>query len=312
MKRRDFLAASTAAVSTTVLGHAAADSVAADNVAADSAAAPTFSLRYAPHFGMFQQSAGDDLLDQLRFAADQGFRAWEDNPMIDRDVDTQRRIANEMERLEIRMGVISALKGVWKAVNFAGDDKDARQQVLDRLKQVVEVAKRVNATYLTVVCGLLDPKLPTDYQSVNCIELLKRCCDVVTPHGLVMVLEPLNRKTNHPGVLLAESPHAYLLCKAVNQPSCKILFDIYHQQITEGNLIPNIDRCWDEIGYMQCADNPGRKEPGTGEINYAHVFAHLKKKGYDGIIGMEHRNAENTVAGEQAMIDAYRKLDPKP
>ncbi|MGB7345239.1 MAG: TIM barrel protein, partial [Pirellulaceae bacterium] len=249
MKRREFLTASAATVA--LFGSASA---------VDPQAAP-FSLRYAPHFGMFEQSAGEDLLAQLRFAADHGFRAWEDNPMFDRDVETQIQIAQEMDRLEIQMGVISALKGVWKNVNFAGEDKALREEVLERMKAVVEIAKRVNATYLTVVCGLLDPKLPIDYQSANCIDLLKRCCDIVEPHGLVMVLEPLNRKTNHPGVFLAESPHAYLICKAVNRPSCKILFDIYHQQITEGNLIPNIDRCWDEIAYMQCADNPGRTEP---------------------------------------------------
>jgi hydroxypyruvate isomerase len=178
------------------------------------------------------------------------------------------------------------------------------------MKEVVEVAKRVNAKLLTVVCGLTDPKLSIGYQSANCIDLLNRCCDIIEPHGLAMVLEPLNTKKNHPGVFLTQSPHAFLLCKAVNRPSCKILFDIYHQQITEGNLIPNIDRCWDEIGYFQCADNPGRKEPGTGEINYANVFKHLYSRGYRGIIGMEHSNASKTVEGEQAVIDAYRKVDP--
>ena len=271
-----------------------------------------FALNYAPHFGMFEHSAGEDLLDQLRFAADQGFHAWEDNPMVDRDVTSQVAIAKEMKRLGIEMGVISALKGLWKNVSFAGDDKAAREAVIDRMRSVVEVAKRVDAKFLTVVCGLQDPKLPADYQSVNCIDLLNQCCDIVEPHGLVMVLEPLNRKTNHPGVLLAESPHAYLICRAVNRPSCKMLFDIYHQQITEGNLIANMDRCWDQIAYLQCADNPGRKEPGTGEINYAHVFRYLKDKGYEGIIGMEHRNAVRSVDGEKAMIEAYRRLDPQP
>ncbi|QDT09715.1 hydroxypyruvate isomerase family protein [Planctomycetes bacterium K23_9] len=299
MKRREFIVSNGVAASVAVLGTASAQP-----------AADAFTLRYAPHFAMFEKSAGDDLLDQLRFAASHGFRAWEDNPMMDRDVAVQTEIAREMERLKIEMGVISALKGMWKQVNFAGDDQDLRDEVLSRMKSVVEVAKRVNATYLTVVCGLLDPKLPIGYQTANCIDLLKRCCDIVQPHGMVMVLEPLNRKRNHPGVFLSESPHGYLICKAVNRSSCKLLFDIYHQQITEGNLIPNLDRCWDEIAYIQCADNPGRKEPGTGEINYANVFQHLAGKGYDGIIGMEHSNASKTIAGEQAVIDAYHLVDP--
>jgi hydroxypyruvate isomerase len=271
---------------------------------------PRFAMALAPHFGMFAQSAGEDLIDQLRFAADQGFYAWEDNPMKDRSVEEQTRIANEMERLEIRMGVISALRGVWKSVSFAGDDKPARDAIVEAMRRIVDVARRVNTKYLTVVLGMEDPKLPRDYQTANSIELLKRCCDVVEPHGLVMVLEPLNRKKNHPGVFLHESPHAYQICKAVGRPSCKILFDIYHQQITEGNLIPNIDRCWDEIAYFQCADNPGRKEPGTGEVHYKNVFSHIAGRGYDGLMGMEHGNSINGIEGEKAVIEAYREVDP--
>lgn len=308
MDRRHFLITSTAAT----MGAEAIRGgiVSGDARAAEDTAGP-FTLDYAPHFGMFAASAGPDLLDQLRFAADQGFRSWEDNPMKDRPVEEQNAIAKEMERLQMRMGVVSALRGVWKAVNFAGDDQAARDAILAGIRSIVEVAKRVRATYLTVVPGLVDPKLPDEYQLANCIELLKRCCDIVEPHGLVMVLEPLNTKTNHPGVLLSGSPQAYLLCKAVGRDSCKILFDIYHQQITEGNLIPNIDRCWDEIAYFQCGDNPGRREPGTGEIHYGNVFAHLADRGYSGIVGMEHKNAGKGVDGERALIDAYRKVDPQ-
>ena len=89
-----------------------------------------------------------------------------------------------------------------------------------------------------------------------------------------MVLEPLNFR-DHPGLFLKESPQAYEICKAVNSPSCKILFDIYHQQIQEGNLIPNIESCWDEIEYFQIGDNPGRMEPTTGEINYSNLVLML-------------------------------------
>jgi hydroxypyruvate isomerase len=123
-----------------------------------------------------------------------------------------------------------------------------------------------------------------------------------------MVLEPLNFR-DHPGLFLTESPQAYEICKAVDSPSCKILFDIYHQQIQEGNLIPNIDASWDEIAYFQVGDNPGRKEPTTGEINYRNVFKHIYDKGFKGIVGMEHGNSRPGVDGEQAVIDAYLKSD---
>ena len=123
-----------------------------------------------------------------------------------------------------------------------------------------------------------------------------------------MVLEPLNFR-NHPGMFLAESPHAYLVCKAVNSPSCKILFDIYHQQITEGNLIPNIEQCWDEIGYFQIGDNPGRKEPTSGEINYKNIFKYIHERKFEGILGMEHGNAQAGKEGEMALIKAYQSVD---
>jgi hydroxypyruvate isomerase len=124
-----------------------------------------------------------------------------------------------------------------------------------------------------------------------------------------MVLEPLNFR-DHPGQFLSESPQAYEICKAVNSPACKILFDIYHQQIQEGNLIPNIETCWDEIAYFQIGDNPGRKEPGTGEINYTNVFRFIQKKGYSGILGMEHGNSIAGKEGELAVLNAYRTVDP--
>jgi hydroxypyruvate isomerase len=156
----------------------------------------------------------------------------------------------------------------------------------------------------------VNPKLDHEYQTAQAIDLLKRCCDVVEPHGLVLVMEPLNRWTNHPGKFLWKSSQANALCKAVARPSCKILFDIYHVQVSEGNLIANIDRCWDETAYLQLGDNPGRNEPGTGEINYAHVLGHLHQRGYTGILGMEHGNSQKGRAGELAVIEAYRAVDP--
>jgi hydroxypyruvate isomerase len=102
---------------------------------------------------------------------------------------------------------------------------------------------------------------------------------------------------------------AYQICKAVDSPSCKILDDLYHQQITEGNLIPNIDAAWDEIAYFQIGDNPGRDEPTTGEINFANVFAHIRDNGFDGILGMEHGNSRPGREGELAVIAAYRSVD---
>ncbi len=162
---------------------------------------------------------------------------------------------------------------------------------------------------MTIVLGDRHHRLEPDFQTANVVETLKQASEVLEPHGLVMVLEPLNPWVNHPDKFLAKIPHAYLICKAVASPACKILFDMYHQQITEGNIINNIDHSWDEIGYFQIGDVPGRKEPTTGEMNYLNIFKHIHDKGWDGILGMEHGNFHPGKEGEASLIEAYRKVD---
>jgi hydroxypyruvate isomerase len=275
------------------------------------AAGRAFRLKYAPHFGMFEAHAGKDLLDQLRFGADQGFTAWEDNGMADRPVAEQERIAREMARLGMTMGVFVAMAD-FQNVTFAATRPDVREAILAKAKAAVEVARRVNARWTTVVPGRYDVGLEWDYQTANVIENLKRMCAVLEPAGLVAVLESLNPWKDHPGLFLTRIPQAFQICRAVASPSCKILFDMYHQQITEGNIIPNVDRAWDEVAYFQIGDNPGRNEPGTGEMNYRNIFGHIHAKGYAGILGMEHGKKGAGREGEAALLAAYRAADSYP
>ena len=209
----------------------------------------TFNLNYAPHLGMFKNSVGDDPIDQINYMADLGFRAFEDNGMRSRSVALQNKISKTLENRGMKMGVFVAHKIYWDKPNLSSGDDDYRNEFLNFIKKSVEVAKRVNAKWMTVVPGHLDLRKDISYQTSNVVETLKRASDILEPHGLVMVLEPLNFR-DHPGLFLTESPQAFQICKAVNSPSCKILFDIYHQQIQEGNLIPNIEDTWDEIAYF--------------------------------------------------------------
>lgn len=268
----------------------------------------TFHLKYAPHFGMFRNSAGEDLLDQLQFISDVGFRALEDNDMKKRDVSTQEKIARKMAALSLEMGVFVAHTIYWTEPNLTSGDPGKLEEFLKEIRESVEVAKRVNARWMTVVPGYVDLRLNKGYQTSNVVEALKRASSILEPHGLVMVLEALNF-FNHPGLFLKDIPQAYQICRAVGSPSCKILDDLYHMQIQEGNLIPNMDKAWEEIAYFQVGDNPGRKEPTTGEINYLNVFRHIHEKEYTGIVGMEHGNSMEGKAGEQAVIEAYAEVD---
>ena len=267
-----------------------------------------FRLGYAPHFGMFKNHAGEELTDQLKFMADEGFWAMEDNGMMDRPVDLQEKLAAEMARLDIIMGVFVAYAEFGSAT-FVKKPGAVKNNLIKRMEKALAVAKRVNAKWCTVVPGAYDTGVEWDYQTANVIDNLKYCAEVLEPDNITMVLEPLNAWRDHPGLFLTKIPQAYQICKAVDSPSCKILDDLYHQQITEGNLIPNIDHAWSEIAYFQVGDNPGRKEPTTGEINYRNVFKYIHAKGFGGIIGMEHGNSAEGKAGERAVIDAYRYCD---
>lgn len=267
-----------------------------------------YNLKYAPHLGMFQEHAGKNPLDQLHFMADQGFTAFEDNGMRQRPVELQEKMAKVMKDRGLSMGVFVAHTIYWNEPNLASGDPKKREEFLAEIETAIPVAKRVNAKWMTVVPGHVDLRLNMAYQTANVVETLKQASAILEPHGLVMVLEPLNFR-NHPGLFLSESPQAYAICKAVDSPSCKILFDIYHQQIQEGNLLPNIEKCWDEIGYFQIGDNPGRNEPTTGEINYKNIFKYIYNKGFTGILGMEHGNSKAGKEGELAVIQAYQKVD---
>ncbi|HEX6314513.1 MAG TPA: TIM barrel protein [Gemmatimonadaceae bacterium] len=268
-----------------------------------------FRLAYAPHFGMFRQHAPGGFEAELEFMAAEGFTALEDNGLKGRSVADQELIGRTLERLSMRMGVFVAHTISWNEPHLATGDVAMRDAFVQQVRESIDVAKRVNAKWMTVVPGHVDRRLDMSFQTANVVEALKRAAAVLEPHALVIVIEPLNTLRDHPGQFLTGIPQAYQICRAVGSPSCKILFDIYHQQITEGNLIPNMNLAWDEVAYIQVGDNPGRREPGTGEINYRNVFRHIHSKGFQGIVGMEHGNSRPGRDGERAVIDAYVAVD---
>lgn len=301
MKRRNFIQKT--ALTTGAISFGGALAYGADK---HSNVAHKFNLKYAPHFGMFKNSAGDDPIAQLNFMAEQGFTAFEDNGMMGRDISVQTAIGETLAKHNMTMGVFVVEKGGNMANTLAAGKSEYIDIFLDGCRRAVEVAKRVNAKWMTVVPGGFERNLPIGIQNANVIEALRRGADILEPHGLVMVLEPLS---DSPDLYLRTSAQTYLICKGVDSPSCKILYDIYHMQKNEGNLIHNMDLTWDEIAYIQIGDNPGRKEPTTGEINYKNIFKHLYDKGYKGVLGMEHGNSKSGKEGEIAVIDAYKKVD---
>jgi hydroxypyruvate isomerase len=281
-----------------------------------------FKLAYAPHFGMFTRHAGNDLVAQLEFMAAEGFTALEDNSLKSRSVADQERIGNALARLRMRMGVFVAHTIDWNEPGLPSGRQEKIDRFLTEVKESIDVAKRVNAKWMTVVPGRVDERRDMGFQTATVIDTLRKAAAILEPHGLVMVLEMLNTRVNHPGQFFTHTAQGMAICSAVNSPSCKILYDMYHQQITEGHLIPNMNTAWDQIAYFQVGDNPGRNEPGTGEINYRNIFRHIHSRGFTGVVGMEHGNsirggrgaseterAEADKRGERAVIDAYIAAD---
>jgi hydroxypyruvate isomerase len=271
-----------------------------------SSAKNNFKLKYAPHFGMFEKSAGSDLIDQLKFMSEMGFTAMEDNGMMSRTPEIQTKIGETMAKLGMTMGVFVVDKGGNSQNTLAAGKQEYLDIFLNGCKRAVETAKRCNAKWVTVVPGDFERRLPIGIQTGNCIDALRRGAEILEPHGIVMVLEPLS---DSPNLFLRTSDQTYEICRAVNSPSCKVLYDIYHMQKNEGNVITMMNQCWNEIAYIQIGDNPGRKEPTTGEINYKNIFKHLSEKGYKGVLGMEHGNSKQGKEGEEAVIKAYLEVD---
>jgi hydroxypyruvate isomerase len=271
------------------------------------AAEKPFNLDYGFHDGMFKNSAGAEFTDQIKFGHDMGFRSIEDNGFMGRPIEQQKKIGDTLTSLGMRMGVFVVGFDKWPpTTTLASGNKEWREKFLSTCKTAVECAKRCNAKWLTVVPGNFDRTLPMGYQTANVIESLRYAAEIFEPNGLVMVLEALS---DNPDLFLRHSDQTFVICKAVKSPSCKFLFDMYHMQRNEGNIIKNLEAAWDEIGYLQIGDNPGRKEPTSGEMNYKNIFKYIHQKGYKGVLGMEHGNAFPGKEGEAKLIKAYRESD---
>jgi len=305
MKRRHFMQQSLLAGGSILTGSALANTTGNDE--GKLPAEKTFNLNYAIHDGMFKNNGGAEFVDQIKYAHDMGFRGIEDNGMMGRPVDQQKKIGDVLAKLGMTMGVFVITSDSWHwKTSLATGKQEWTDKMIKDCKEAVEVAKRCNAKWATVVPGNYERSLSYDMQMANVITALRKGSEILQPNGLIMVLEPLS---DNPDLFLRHSHQTYMVCKAVNSPSCKILFDMYHMQRNEGDIINNINKCWEEIAYFQIGDNPGRNEPTTGEMNYKNIFKHIYSKGYKGIMGMEHGNAKPGKEGELALIKAYRDSD---
>lgn len=306
--RRSFLTSAAAAGAALFVAPAVLRGRSSRYYAAD--ADTPFTMGFAPSIGMFSELCGsNDAVDNIRFINDRGFRAVFDNGLPGRPPEEQVRIADEVHRLGMKMGPW-VLYADFSKTSFVLDSTEVKDFLKVKMLEGAEVARRTGFNMVLMVPGRYDERLHHDYQTANVIENLKYCAEIAEADGMTIVIEPLNTLHDHPGLFLTGMPQAYQICEAVNSPSVKIVEDIYHQQISEGNIIPNIESCWNQIAAFHCGDNPGRDEPGTGELNYRNIFKYLYARSYDGVICMEHGQSIEGAEGEKRVIQAYRECDP--
>ncbi len=267
-----------------------------------------FERDYAPQLGMFSLHAGTDPIDQIRFLAAQGFRSIEDTGLRGKTPALQAQIGRELARHGMVLACFTGLADFGRPT-FASGRPDLQCDVLRELRRAIDTADRVGGRVLSVVPGRCQPMMAPANQLRNAIDLLQRCADICEPREIQLLLEPVDHGPGSSQLFLQSSHQAAALCRAVKRPCCRVLIDVY-QQAAVGHDVPDLlSDLRDVLGHVQLGDFPGRKEPGSGELDFQRLLATLDAIGYRGALGMEHGSSTAGMAGERAVIDAYLALD---
>lgn len=295
MKRRTFIRTAMLAGSALVLPA---------NANAAQTKARKYHLRYAPHLTILSKEL--TIPQRLDLIAEHGFDATEYNGLLNHPIKEVEEIRRKLDSLGIEMGIFVANPNGWRTAGLV--EPKQRDAFLEEVKKAIEYHKVIGNHSATTLTGNAIPGASRSAQRRSAIEGLKRAADLLETTELALVVEPLNH-IDHPGFFMTHSDELAEIIAAVNSKHVRMLFDLYHLQITEGNLINNFRAYVDLVGYIQTGDVPGRKEPGTGEVNYRNVFKAIYDAGYRGIIGMEHGVSLPGRAGVLKMFEAYKQAD---
>jgi hydroxypyruvate isomerase len=305
MNRRDLFkgAAATAAIGLSAGGAAA------------QAAGQAWRVRFATHLGLtsldtplFKETVGSlDPVAHIRFAAEQGFAGVEDNFLKLRPAADQERIGRALADTGLAMGAFVGNIEGWNKPLWGSNAPEERDQLRRDLASTIEAAKWVNGQYATTITGL-DPRVPRALQLAAMTENLKRLAPEAERAGVVLGIETLNDR-GFPGMLVNHVTDAYAVVKAVGSPAVKLVFDIHHIQIQDGDVIHHLETMADEVGLVQVADNPGRAELGSGELNWANILRRLNAVGYRGLVELEHRMSRPGREGEEAALRDLRAIN---
>ena len=238
---------------------------------------------------------GKDFVESMNVLNVDGVIAFEFWSWWDKDVEAIQ-LAKE------RLG-LTAVACCTKFISLVDESK--RDDYLNGLQESITVAQKLGCKTLISQVGD-DIGIERTLQKQSLIDGLKTAVSLLEVADIQLVFEPLNTKVDHPGYYLTHSDEAFEIAEAVGSPHVKVLFDIYHQQITEGNIIQNITENIDKIGHFHAAGNPGRHELYKGELNYPEIFRAINSAGYQGHIGLEYFPLEEPLQGDQLLLMSDR------
>ncbi len=238
---------------------------------------PEFSENYAVNIEMWWWQL--PFVDRIHAAADAGFTKIEFWPWQGKDIEEIATVCKER-------GIEVAQFTAWGFVPGMNNPK-THNKFVEEIKNSCKIAKQLNCKRMTVVGGNDIPNMSQEEMHQNIIDALKLVKPIVEEEGIMLILEPMNIRVDHKGHCLYGSEDAVRICREVDSPMIKINWDLYHMQISEGDLCGRLRDGFDQVGYIQVADHPGRHEPGTGEIYYPRIFEELHALGYTGPIGLE-------------------------
>ena len=276
----------------------------------------TWSLRYAPHLGyrppfqpLFAALAGsEDPVEQVRFAADQGFAGVLYAAARSRTPQEQQRVGEALAARGLEAGcILYTTFDQLRNTSWATDSAQAREWIAAQLREAIAAAGRVGARRLAVLGGA-DPQRPLAQQHAAFVRNLRFAGDLVARDGLTLCLETLSRKSI-PDMLLQHMPDALAVVRAADHPAVRLIFDTSHVQIMDGDLLFHLEQAWEHVAIVQLADNPGRLEPGSGEINFESVLRLLVRLGYQGLVELEYGWQQPGAESERRGLEKLRQLD---
>lgn len=252
---------------------------------------------------------GHDWYERVKLCAQYGFKGIEQLGWRGLDIDLARKTLDDNGVTSTAIVIQSSDPDNSKLISWEHGMiwEDSHKAFTEAFAETAKAARAMNVPNIVATTGNRRNDISYEKQFDNCVSILKKMSEIAESEGLMIVVEPLNILVDHKGYFLSTTEEAVRMIKAVDSPNCKILFDIYHQQITEGNLIRNITENIDLIGHIHMADNPGRKQPGTGEINYSNIFKAVSETNYNGWLAFE---CGRTVDVPELVRDMHELIDP--